>query len=99
MRVSNRPCREFPVDHDLICGLDFKRRERGQHSCPDCWTDVSTQHGCVVAVRFLADFGVDSGFQPVIQEFVYCDLKPFDTTGQVTSMQPSWEVRLCVPYR
>jgi len=78
MRVSNRP---FPVDHALICGLDFNRRDRGQHSCANRRTDVSPQHGRVVAVRFLSDFWFDSRFQPVIQEFVYGDLKPFDAAG------------------
>src|SRR5258708_23547875 len=84
MRVSNGSCREFPVDHDLICGLDFKRRERGQDSCTDCWTDVSTQHGCVVAVCLCADFRFHGRFQPVIQEFVHCDLEALDTPRQVS---------------
>src|ERR1039458_8796891 len=97
MRASNRPCREFPVDHALICGPDFKRRECGQHSCANCRTDVSAQHGRVVAVRFPSDFWFDGRFQPVIQEFVYGDLKPFDAAGQVAFMQPSCQVRLCIP--
>src|SRR4051812_979773 len=75
MCVSNRSCRKFPLDHNLICGLDFKRRERGYDSCTDGWTDVSTQHGCVVAVSLRPDFRSHCRFQPVIQEFVYCDLK------------------------
>jgi hypothetical protein len=97
MRVSNRPCREFSLDHDLICGLDFKRRERGQDSCANCRTDVSAQHGRVIAVCFPADFWFDGRFQPVIQEFVYGDLKPFDASGQVSFVQSSREVRLCEP--
>jgi hypothetical protein len=84
MCVSNRSCREFPVDHDLICGLDFKRRERVQDSCTDCWTDVSTQHGCVVAVCLCADFRFHGRFQPVIQEFAHCDLETLYTAGQVS---------------
>src|SRR5258707_11355988 len=97
MRVSNRPCREFSVDHDLICCLDFKRRERSQDSCADCWTDVSAQHGCVVAIRLCPDFRPHGRFEPMIQEFTYGDLKPFDATGQVALMQPSCQVCLCVP--
>src|SRR5258708_35720528 len=84
MCVSNRSCREFPLDHDLICGLDFKRRERGQDSCTDCWTDVSTQHGYVVAVCLCADSRFHGRFHPVIQEFVHCDLETFYTAGQVS---------------
>ena len=50
---------------------------------------MSVQHGCVVTVRFLADFGFDGRFQPVTQEFVYGHLKTFDTAGQVSFVQRS----------
>jgi hypothetical protein len=94
--VSNRPCLEFPVDHDLICGLDFKRRERGQDLCTNCRTDVSTQHGCVVAVRLCPDSRSHGSVQPMIQEFIDRDLQPCNATGEIAFMQPSRQVRLCV---
>ena len=58
--------------------------QQGQDSCTDCWTDVSTQHGCVVAVCLCADFGFHGCFQPVIQEFVHCDVETLYTAGQVS---------------
>lgn len=27
MRVANGACRQFPIDHNLICRLDLERRE------------------------------------------------------------------------
>jgi hypothetical protein len=41
--------------------------------------------------------GFEDGEINVIQEFANCDLKSFYTTGQIAFMQPSGQVRLCVP--